>query len=277
MMKIADHRLAAEFAGHDWVDKSGGKFAPGLPDTVVIHYTGGGSLASALNTFKDPQVSASAHVLVDKDGRLVQLVPFNRIAWHAGTSSYLDRRGLNSYSIGIEVVNAGKLERSGGLYRSWFGRSYPEEEVVRAVHRNEEEPAYWERFTQEQIAAVLSLCQALKSSYQICHILGHEEISPGRKIDPGPAFPLDKLRDRLLHDNRKDEPEAGGEARASGIVRAQALNVRSGPSVNSPTIVQPLSRNTELQILDEQKGWYQVEVKVRGWVAGEFVEKLSSS
>lgn len=273
-MNITRHHLDRECAGHVLVDKTSGKFAQGLPDTIVIHYTAGSTMESAVDTLKDPDVRASAHVVVDKDGSMTQMVPFDHVAWHAGQSAYKDRNGMNRFSIGIEMVNAGRLDKSGHVWRSWFGRIYPEEEVVRARHRNENEPTYWERYTPEQIDAVIQLCKSLKKTYQIQHILGHEEISPGRKIDPGPAFPLDKLRDTLLHGDRSDvdEPKAGEPAR--GMVQASALNIRTGPSVNAHTIADPLSRNTEVEIVDEKEGWLQVKVKITGWVAAEFVERL---
>jgi N-acetylmuramoyl-L-alanine amidase len=275
-MKISRHKLTSESAGHEMINKTSGRFEQGLPDTIVIHYTGGGSLQSAVNTFKDPQVQASAHVLIDKDGTLTQMIPFDHTAWHAGKSAYLDRTGLNRFSIGIEIVNAGRLEKSGPVWRSWFGRTYPEEEVVQGIHRNESQPSYWERFTPEQIDTAFTLCKLLITTYKINKILGHEEISPGRKIDPGPAFPLDKLRDKLLYANRRDEDEIQGKDLAKGIVRASALNIRSGPSVHNQTIALPLSRNTELEILDHQNGWYQVKVDITGWVSGDFVEKISN-
>ncbi|WP_291319735.1 N-acetylmuramoyl-L-alanine amidase [Desulfonatronospira sp.] len=274
-MKISKHKLTNESAAHEPVKKNSGRFARGLPDTIVIHYTAGGSLASAVNTFKDPDVQASAHVVVDKDGSITQMIPFDHIAWHAGRSAFQDRTSLNRFSIGIEIVNAGRLEKSGSGWSSWFGRNYSEEEVIQAVHRNEDSPSYWERFTVEQIEAVFNLCKALKKRYDIVHILGHEEISPGRKSDPGPAFPLDKLRDNILYAQRKDEDELMDKTPGKGIVKASALNIRSGPSVNTRTIAEPLSRNTELKILDEQNGWYQVKVEISGWVSGDFVEKIS--
>ena len=273
-MIISKHKLTNEFAAQEPVKKTSGRFAKGLPDTIVIHYTAGGSLDSAVNTFKDPDVQASAHVVVDKDGSLTQMVPFDHIAWHAGRSAFQDRTSLNRFSIGIEIVNAGRLEKSGSVWSSWFGRNYPEEEVIQAVHRNEDRPTYWERFTPEQVEAVFNLCQALKKRYGIVHILGHEEISPGRKIDPGPAFPLDKIRDKLLYAQRKDEDEPAGKPQGKGLVKASSLNIRSGPSVNTGTIAAPLSRNTELEILDEQSGWYQVKVEITGWVSAKFVDKL---
>jgi N-acetylmuramoyl-L-alanine amidase len=273
-MQIVKHKLTPDFADFEEINKTSGSFESGLPDTIVIHYTGSGSAASTINTFKDSDINASAHVVVDYDGSITQLIPFHKIAWHAGRSSWLDRTGLNDYSIGIEIVNAGRLEKSGNVWRSWFGRTYQEEEVVHAVHKNESIPSWWHRYTEAQISTVLELCKAIMKSYDIRFILGHDEISPGRKTDPGPAFPMEKLRDRLLYNNLKDDADdSGREALAKGIVHASALNIRSGPGAGHKTIADPLSRNTELTILEEKDGWFHVEIPIRGWVSGKFVKK----
>ncbi len=274
-MELYKHKLLADFAKFNETNKTSGTFDRGLPDTIVIHYTAGDSAVSAINTFKDEDVKASAHVVVDTDGSLTQMVPFHKIAWHAGKSSWLDRNSLNKYSIGIEIVNAGRLEKSGSVWRSWFGKTFTEEDVVQGVHLNESEPTWWHRFTEEQITSVLDLCKTLMKYYKIRYILGHEEISPGRKIDPGPAFPLDKIRDRLLHTDRKED-ESDRSAIAKGFVNAAGLNIRSGPGVNHDTIAEPLSRNSEVSILEDENDWYQVEVKMRGWVSKKFVERIES-
>lgn len=274
-MNIAHHKLDKKFAVVDEVNKTSGTFASGLPDTIVIHYTAGPTAASAITTLKEDGVPASAHIVVDTDGSLTQLVPFNKIAWHAGKSAWLERNGLNKYSIGIEIVNAGRLDKNGNVWRSWFGKTYSEEEVVRAVHRNESEPTWWHSFTEKQVEVVFELCKAIMKRYDIRFILGHEEISPGRKIDPGPAFPLDKVRDRLLHSDRKEDSDTPGEdAIRKGIVNASSLNIRSGPGAAYDTITDPLSRNTEVVIRDKQNDWLQVEVKLTGWVSGKFIKKV---
>ncbi|WP_340105913.1 N-acetylmuramoyl-L-alanine amidase [Rhodohalobacter sp. 8-1] len=269
-MKIKEHKIDSDHVSIDEIDKTSGSFEEGLPDTIVIHYTAGPSVSSAVNTFKDPSVEASAHVVIDHDGSITQLIPFNKIGWHAGESSWLDRTDLNNYSIGIEIVNAGRLEKTGSVWRSWFGKTYSEDDVLRAVHRNEEEESWWHVYTEKQITATHDLCRNIMNAYNIKHILGHEEIAPGRKSDPGPAFPLDKLRNRLLHSNRKDQGEDDADKK-TGVVTASALNIRSGPSSSTSTIAKPLSKNTKVSILKEQNGWYNVEVKLRGWVFKEYI------
>ncbi len=251
-----------------------GKFETGLPDTIIIHYTAGATAESAIKTLSNPEVKASAHVVLARDGTITQLVPFNTIAWHAGKSAYGDRVEFNKYAIGIEIVNAGKLVKSGNLYQAWFGKTYSEDDVVLAVHRNETTPTYWQQYTEEQITAVYNLCNDLIRKYHIKEILGHEEIAPGRKIDPGPAFSFDKMRDKLLHADRSDQETADTTSfKNPGIVTASSLNVRTGPSTQNPVISPKLSQNTIVDILDEQNGWFLVEVKVHGWVSKDFIRK----
>ena len=269
-MKISKHKIDTNYADFDEINKTSGTFEHGLPDTIVIHYTAGPSVSSAVNTFKDPSVKASAHIVIDRDGSITQLIPFNKIGWHAGESAWYDRTGLNNYSIGIEIVNAGRLEKTGSVWRSWFGKTFEENDVLCAVHRNEDHESWWHTYTEQQIVAVHELCREIMGIYDIKHILGHEEISPGRKSDPGPAFPLDKLRNRLLHSNRKDQDDHEDDWK-TGIVTASALNIRSGPTSSANTISEPLSRHTKVSILKEQNGWYNVEVKMRGWVSKNYI------
>lgn len=207
--------------------KTSGEFDKNYPDTIVIHYTAG-PYQSSLNTLVNPKVKASAHVLIDRDGSITQLIPFNEIAWHAGESSYGGRNGFNKYSIGIEIVNSGPLTKSGNVYRSWFGAAYNPSDVVEAIHRNQSTAKYWHVYTAEQIETVRQLCAELIEAYpNIKSILGHEEISPGRKTDPGPAFPLDRLREQLLGSDRKSNGAA--EMPETGRVAAKTLNIRYTP------------------------------------------------
>lgn len=270
-MIITNHRLD----GVNFVESPnhGGPFAEALPDTIIIHFTAGGSAESSVSSLCNPASKASAHVVVGRDGSLTQLVPFNTVAWHAGQSSYGDRVGFNKYSIGIEIDNAGRLTKSGNTYVAWFGRAYPEDQVIEAVHRNETRPAFWHRYTEEQISTVYDLCELLVGTYGVNLILGHEEISPGRKTDPGPAFPLDKLRERILRRDRSDDTQpAAPFMKKPGVVSASKLNIRSSPRPSAPTVALPLLQGTMVDILQESNnGWCEVAVPIRGWVKKEFV------
>lgn len=273
-MKTKNGKLDEETADFIESPNHSGKFSEDLPDTIVIHYTAGSSGESSIRTLTNPDVRASAHLVINRDGTITQLVPFDTIAWHAGKSAWGDRQGLNKYSIGIELDNAGRLTKSGDQYISWFGRAYPEDQTIEAVHRNEEDPSFWHRFTEEQITKTYEVCELLINAYDIKTILGHEEISPGRKIDPGPAFPLDKMRDKLLHADRSEQEEEEIEGFDNpGVVTASLLNIRSGPSTENQKISNPIQKGTPVNIIDESNEWYQVEVKVKGWVAKSYVKK----
>ncbi|MDI6402787.1 N-acetylmuramoyl-L-alanine amidase [Balneolaceae bacterium ANBcel3] len=274
-MNIEHHLLDKAVADIQKTSKTSGAFKEGLPDTLVLHYTASASASSAIKTFLDPDVAVSAHIVIDRDGSVTQLLPFNETGWHAGKSAWKDRTSLNQYSIGIELVNAGKLMKTGAVWRSWFGKEYPENEVMQAVHKNESSLSGWHIFTEEQIEATFQLCRSLLKEYPITYILGHDDISPGRKVDPGPAFPLDKLRDRLSKGGRKedDEPEVYSSDKRYGTVDVRALNIRSGPGTSHSTITAPLSNGTRVSILSEDKEWMEVEVPIRGWVAKRFIKE----
>lgn len=245
------------------------KFASGLPDTIVIHYTAGSSAESSARELINPDVKASAHIVIGREGEIIQLVPFDVIAWHAGKSFYGGRDGLNKYSIGIEIDNAGPLEKVGSEYKSWFGRKYQENDVLYAAHRNNPKKSYWHLYTDKQIEACQQVCIELIKKYSINTIVGHEEIAPTRKTDPGPAFPLDRFREHLLSQNRSDEPD---NIDAEGMVASDLLNIRKGAGINFKKVAQPLRKGTPVLVLEEQDGWYEVETKITGWVSKAHIQ-----
>lgn len=271
-MKVVNHRLE----GNNVVIQGSPNRGDVLnPDTIIIHYTAGPSAQSAMRTFLDPVKKSSTHLLVDFDGSVTHLVPFNRVAWHAGKSQHNGRVGLNQYSIGIEIVNAGRLIRNGAMFRSWFGRNFPLEEVFYGIHRNESEPTYWHQFTEAQITTVEEICETLVSAYNILHILGHEEVSPGHKLDPGPAFPLDKMRNKVLNINPRNDDGGIGltEIATEGWVTANRLNIRSGPGLSQNRIAEALKRGQKVKILDALDNWYRVSTEIEGWVSREYIRE----
>lgn len=273
MMQIENHRIKGERIDFTESPNHGELFNPNLPDTIIIHYTAGSSKESSVSTLCDSKSKASAHLVVGRDGSIAQLVPFNAVAWHAGKSQFGGRIGFNKYSIGIEIDNAGKLTKSGNNYSAWFGKTYPESDVIEATHRHQSTPAFWHKYSEEQISAVMELCRCLVDSYNITAILGHEEISPVRKIDPGPAFPLDKMRERLLIRDRAEEGREELKLEPKkGIVTASRLNFRSQPLLSAMQAGAPLMKGTQVEILNESQGWYNVEVKTRGWVKKDYVK-----
>jgi N-acetylmuramoyl-L-alanine amidase len=129
-------------------------------DMLVLHYTGMTSGAAAINRLCDPAAKVSAHYTIDEDGTVYAHVPEARRAWHAGVSYWAGGDNINSRSIGIEIVNPGHE----------FGyRTFPE----------------------AQIAALIELCTGILSRHPIppSRVLGHSDVAPARKEDPGELFP----------------------------------------------------------------------------------------
>lgn len=138
-------------------------------DMLVLHYTGMADGPSALERMRDPEASVSAHYMVEEDGRIFQLVAEDKRAWHAGVSRWQGDEDLNSRSIGIEIVNGG--------------------------HNVPLPDGTLPPFPEVQIDAVIALCQAILSRYDIpqSRIVGHSDIAPDRKEDPGEHFPWKRL------------------------------------------------------------------------------------
>ena len=188
---IVNHRLMGDRVVH-LVSAKNTRHLEG-PDMIVLHYTAGTSAESSALFLTRPDVSASAHLVIGRDGEVFQLVPFNIEAWHAGKSWYAGRGGLNRYSIGIELDNLGKLRFSGNLFIAECGRVVTPDEVY--TDCSGDSPTYWHRYTARQIRVLREICTLLEETYPIRDVVGHSVITP-RKIDPGPALGLWGLANR---------------------------------------------------------------------------------
>lgn len=276
-MTIKNHKLQGEHITWQKTPNTGGAFATDLPDTLVIHFTGGRSAASSANWLCNPKAKASAHLVIGRDGHIYQLADFKTITWHAGRSSWAGRSGLNQYSIGVELDNAGRLEKREAGYFTWFGHEIPPQQVVHATHRHEEAATYWQSYTEAQLEITEQICELLADHYPITTVVGHEEISPGRKVDPGPAFPLEAFRRRLLPEDRGINDHMIAENNDTkpladmGLVSADRLNIRTQPTTTAPVVTDPLRRGTKVTITARQAGWLKVKTTTEGWVSGEWV------
>lgn len=276
-MEIKNHRLVADRLEWRESPNQGGKLVGGRPDAIIIHYTAGSSAESAVRALSNPAKKVSAHLVVGQEGEIYQLVPFDTEAWHAGRSSWNGRSGYNRYSVGIEIDNAGILTANGsGKYLSWFNRVYSDEQVLQATHRNETTTRYWHRYPEAQIEAVFDICEALFDAYPIREVLGHEEISPSRKTDPGPAFPLDRLRTTLFDADRQEnlpDDEFPPTARVA-TVSAPLLNIRRGPNVAFDPVAPPLKQGARVEIMDRDGDWSKVRFTTEGWVSSRYLSKV---
>ncbi len=278
MITVANHKLVdAEGKIKISIEETpnvSGPFKAGLPDTVVIHYTAGGSARSSADWLKNPKAKASAHVVVGKQGEIIQLVPFNIVAQHAGPSTWKGRSGLNQYSIGIEIDNAGVLTQAPDGFYTYFKKKIESENVVLAKHKLDDEVKGWEAYTEVQIQRVEEICLALKDAYGIGDIVGHDDIAPTRKRDPGPAYPMVKLQNSVLFGRDVDLPDEIEEIDIEpAIVVAENLNIRSRPALSSPTVSSPLSRGTRVTIQKKQGEWSYVKAEIEGWVSNNWLRK----
>ena len=130
------------------------------PEGVLLHDTAGRlDGKTSVNWFLDPAASASAHLVLHRTGHITQMVAFNRKAWHAGISSLNGRAGVNDFSIGIEIVNPGKLTQLGsGQYQAWFGEIYSDSEYPIIEKATQEHGlGGWMNYTAEQLEAIEQL------------------------------------------------------------------------------------------------------------------------
>ena len=179
-----DSRFVAEVrpaANHD--ERRDGR----TPDILLLHYTGMASTDEACRRLCDPESGVSCHYVVLEDGRVLQLVPEERRAWHAGVSSWEGETDVNSRSIGVEIANPGHD----------FG--YPD-------------------FPPAQVAAVADLCRDICARWDMQpeRVLAHSDVAPRRKQDPGEKFPWEILAAAgvghwTAPTELRDDPEAAQE------------------------------------------------------------------
>lgn len=172
---------------------------PIVPELIVMHFTAGASGESSALHFSRPASGVSAHVVIDRDGAIIQCVPFNRQAWHAGSSEYGGRIRLNEWTVGVELANWGQVERlEDGSYQSWAKHTVDPAHVVRIGN------TYWEWFPSEQVCSAYCVCKAITTWAReigpgIRDVVGHSWVCvpSGRKPDPGPAFDMVAFRKLL--------------------------------------------------------------------------------
>jgi N-acetylmuramoyl-L-alanine amidase len=212
-LTIRNHRLVGAGVTYVQANAMGGIIAPSL---IVMHDTAGRlDKGSSVGWFRSRDCKTSAHVVIERDGSIVQMVPFNRKAFHAGESVWHGRRYCNGFSIGVEIVSPGRLDRDGG---AWFGQAVPTDAPLEYAATSEHGSGYWLSYTPAQIDAVKRLSRALMSAYpDVNDIATHWQISPGRKIDTGPLFPLAEV---TAYASGEADPEGADTATPAEMVSA---------------------------------------------------------
>jgi len=164
---------------------------------IVIHYTGMQSEVESLKKLCNPRSKVSSHFFIKRSGEILKLVPEKKIAWHAGKSRWGKFNKLNKYSIGIEISNRG---------HRWG----------------------YQQFTKKQLNSLSALCKQLMSKYLISkkNVVGHSDIAPERKKDPGEKFPWELLAKKKItvwHNlkNKDLKPKRGKKISNVSIKRFQ--------------------------------------------------------
>lgn len=186
----------------------GGKCTPKI---LVCHDTASGLNSSGpIDWLTNPDAKASAHFVVGRDGDITQLVSTDRAAWHAGKSTYKGMEvagSVNSVAVGIEIVNPGIMTdvdkgkaffSNGKRNVGWDMKEYGIEKAAPLPLSLKRAEAYWMSYTDEQLEAVLGIGHAVKQAYNISDVVAHWTVSPGRKVDTNPLFPLEEMKEAIL-------------------------------------------------------------------------------
>src|SRR6185437_12839579 len=182
-------------------------------DVLLIHYTGMQTGQEAIARLRDPAARVSSHYVVNEDGTVVRLVDERKRAWHAGISYWRGHSGLNDRSIGIEIVNPG---------HEWGYRDFP---VL-------------------QLAAVCDLCLSILSRHPIParNVVGHSDVAPLRKQDPGELFDWEALAQNgvgLWPENMPDLGNGGALRDAESLRDVRLALARIGYRVASDGAIDP--------------------------------------
>jgi N-acetylmuramoyl-L-alanine amidase len=221
-MKITDHRLkkGAFVQAHAF----GGALAN--PTLIVLHDTANRAQpGETVRWFSSAACKTSAHFVVERDGSITQMVECSRKAFHAGQSNFNGRGFCNGFAIGIEIDNPGKLDKNG---RAWFHKKGEAGyDGIEPRTTKEHGAGYWLPYTPQQVKAVTDLCKALVAAYpSIKDIATHWIISPGRKIDTNPLFPLKQVQAAVFGHAPTEREKISVAAAVSAAAQSQTVRMQ---------------------------------------------------
>lgn len=228
------------------------------PKYLIQHFTADMRKGQAVEWLTNPESKVSAHLVIEMDGTVVQLVKFNKKAWHAGVSSWNGIEGLNSFSIGIENVNPGTVSKVGDKF--FVGKKeIAEIDVVYLQQKNDSKPRYWHTYNEKQLEVIEEVTKALVAHYNLIDVLGHEDIAPGRKNDPGPAFPMDRIKGKIT-------------ARKESAITTSNINFRAGGGVEFKAF-EVIPKGKQVTVLIKGNTWTKVEYENKlGWVSTKYLK-----
>lgn len=213
-------------------------------DMLVLHYTGMRSGLAAIERLCDAEAKVSSHYCIEEDGTIWSLVPEQRRAWHAGVSYWRGQRDINARSIGIELVNPG---------HEWGYRPFPE----------------------QQMAALIELARDIKGRHPIPdrNIVGHSDVAPARKQDPGELFDWRRLAGRGigLWPAPAELPRGMGGADAIGLLAHIGYDPKAAMPGHDvlPTLVMAFQRHFRQRVVD---GGLDEETAALIWAVSRAVE-----
>lgn len=286
-MHFKDHKLVGVlFDPARWI---GGEI---IPEIVVLHDTASRlEEGSAADFLKDNEAKVSVQFIVEIDGSIIQQVPVNRRANHAGKSHYHGRKHCNGFSVGIEIVNVGRMTKNGADALTWFGQAFDiQEHGIQEINTPEHGAGLWMPYPEVQLIAVQRLLTALFSDVEtLKDIVSHWYISPGRKVDTNPLFPLDHIRARVL--GRDDPADDAADAQSDPVDRGDnfarinvpgdSLNMRRWPSLN-PNIIGSVPHGTIVPVerlgVFDGRIWLQIFYGGQeGWVVQSYTIPIAST
>lgn len=233
-------------------------------DLVIIR-TSQDQLTQHTDHINEHIVEPTSHVLINRDGLIIQSIPFNEQVGKPLQGSWEGMGDLTSRSVVIALQNSGRLSKTADIYSSSCGRSFDATEVFTGIHQNEESLSYWQKFSESQIQVAEKIIRCLASTYQVKYILGNEEVCPGLKTDPGPAFPLEILRRKIMKENMLHQT---GKFDGNPVTGRFDLNAILGKQQ------QDASAKRAAKIVNIRKksgGWYKVNIDLGGFIKEEWV------
>ena len=228
--------VGVEHPGASWraSPNFGERYSGKSINSIVLHYTGMEDGKGAEDWLCDRASGVSSHYLVHEDGHVVQMVLEKDRAWHAGIGCWRGERDMNSVSVGIEIVNAG--------HRGWS------DQQTRGTLPHYPDP---------QIGSVIELCHGIVERWDLdpTRIVGHSDLAPHRKRDPGEAFPWQRLCDEGL--GLCVEPTPLGEGTRLGVSTVQAMLGEIGFEVEPTGTYCP---RTAMAVAAFQRHWRPTRV-----------------
>lgn len=265
------------------------------PKYIVLHYTAdSGKLSgpddafSSLNALNNRGLSCQ--YLLSRNGTVLECCDWNQRTSHAGSSRWKGIRGLNNHTVGIEISNAGWLNKFGPstAWREWKGnqttRNFPSSDYVRTPHRDHPHwDVGWEVYNDTQMENLEQLVLHIQdlAQGQIEEVIGHDHIAPDRKQDPGPLMdPMYPILNNIIGDGdyeqQREKRVVASTANTGKVIARSGLNVRPVPGTSIPAI-DTLSYGTVVSIVSEHGDWLAIDMfgdgGVDGYVFKTFVEK----